>query len=399
MVKQPDDDLFAASTMSFGEHIEELRTCLTRAIAGLTVGFLLGLLIASYVVEWIQQPLKRALEDHYITKTVDDLSKEYAIQGEVISPEVQRFVREKRFVFEKIYIETAEIERVGQVLGEHHAAAAAAGELSRTDASSPASQPLPAELPADEPAEAATADPPASPDPGTDPEQAAEPPPLEQLQILGEDIPAPHPVLITARVWRPINTLVKALNAQEAFMIWLKAAFVTGLVVASPYIFAQLWLFVAAGLYPHEKRYVYMYVPISIVLFLAGAGVAFFFAFKYVLDFLLGFNAMLNIDPDPRISEWLGFVLILPLGFGIAFQLPLVMLFLHRIGIFTIATYVEKWRISVLVIFIISMLLTPADPISMLLMALPLCALYFLGIAMCRWMPRNRSPFAEGYDP
>jgi sec-independent protein translocase protein TatC len=220
-----------------------------------------------------------------------------------------------------------------------------------------------------------------------------------RLLILGDNIPAPHPVLITARVWRPINTLVKALSAQEAFMIWLKAAFVSGLVLASPYIFYQLWLFVAAGLYPHEKQYVYLYLPISTILFLAGAAVAFFFVFEYVLSFLFGFNKMMNIDPDPRISEWLGFVLILPLGFGIAFQLPLVMLFLQRIGIFTIRTYLEKWRISVMVIFVASMLLTPADPVSMLLMALPLTGLYFLGIAMCLWMPKNRSPFSEGYDP
>jgi sec-independent protein translocase protein TatC len=108
---------------------------------------------------------------------------------------------------------------------------------------------------------------------------------------------------------------------------------------------------------------------------------------------------MMNIDPDPRISEWLGFVLILPLGFGLAFQLPLVMLFLQRIGIFSIQVYLDKWRIAVLVIFVISMLLTPADPVSMLMMALPLSALYFLGIGMCRWMPKNRSPFAEGYEP
>jgi sec-independent protein translocase protein TatC len=193
--------------------------------------------------------------------------------------------------------------------------------------------------------------------------------------------------------------MVKALNAQEAFMIWLKAAFVSGLVLASPYIFYQLWLFVAAGLYPHEKQYVYIYLPISIFLFLAGAGLAFRFVFQYVLAFLFGFNKMMNIDPDPRISEWLGFVLILPLGFGIAFQLPLVMLFLNRIGIFTIEAYLDKWRIAVLVIFVIAMLLTPADPVSMLLMAVPLTGLYFLGIGMCRWMPRKRSPFAEGYDP
>ena len=221
----------------------------------------------------------------------------------------------------------------------------------------------------------------------------------KEAVILGQQLPMPEATFVVTRVWRPIDTVVKALSAQEAFMIWLKAAFVSGMVIASPIMFWQIWNFVAAGLYPHEKKYMYIYLPFSLILFLAGAATAFFFVFQYVLNFLFKFNTAMNIDPDPRISEWLSFVLMLPLGFGIAFQLPLVMLFLHRIGVFSIRAYLDKWRIAVLVIFVISMLLTPADPISMLLMALPLTFLYFLGIGMCHWMPRNKSPFAEGYEP
>lgn len=391
MVKQPDDDLFSASTMTFGEHIEELRVCLGRALLGLLVGFLIGLVVASYVVAYIQTPLTSALENHYIGKAIDDLTKEYSVEGQPLSPQVVQFIRDKRFVFERIYVEAAELRRVEDLLQGYEGRQEQADELAGAATESPTQEVSVAveEDPESIPSAADTA-----PSPGT-----AAAPARSQLVILGDRIPAPHPVLITARVWRPIDTLVKALSAQEAFMIWLKAAFVSGLVIASPYIFYQLWLFVAAGLYPHEKQYVYLYLPISILLFLAGASLAFFVVFEYVLAFLFGFNKMMNIDPDPRISEWLGFVLFLPLGFGIAFQLPLVMLFLHRIGMFTIEAYLEKWRVAVLVIFAIAMLLTPADPVSMLLMAMPLTALYFLGIAMCHWMPRNRSPFAEGYDP
>jgi sec-independent protein translocase protein TatC len=182
-------------------------------------------------------------------------------------------------------------------------------------------------------------------------------------------------------------------------MIWMKAGVVTGLLLSSPYIFYQIWLFVAAGLYPHEKRYVYIYLPFSIILFLSGAATAFFFVFGPVLNFLFSFSRMLNIDPDLRISEVISFVLVMPLGFGISFQLPLVMLFLHRIGVFTINAYIEKWRVSILVIFVISMFLTPSDPYSMLLMAVPLTGLYFLGVGLCRWMPRGRNPFDEAYEP
>ena len=114
-----------------------------------------------------------------------------------------------------------------------------------------------------------------------------------------------------------------------------------------------------------------------------------------MLKFLFYFNDKLDIVPDIRISDWLSFVLILPLGFGIAFQLPLVMLFLERIGIFSVEAYLAKWRVAILVIFIVAMLLTPADPTSMLLMAVPLTVLYFGGVALCRFFPRSRSPYDD----
>ncbi len=210
----------------------------------------------------------------------------------------------------------------------------------------------------------------------------------------------PQTHVVAIPTWKPTEVQTKALNAQEAFLIWLKAAFLAGLIIASPWIFLQVWWFVAAGLYPHEKKYVYIYLPLSLGLFLAGAGLAFFFVFKPVLDFLFSFNRMMNIDPDPRISEWLSFVLFLPLGFGIAFQLPLVMLFLNRIGVVSLQAFTSKWRIAILAIAVVSMLLTPADPISMMMMGIPLIILYFGGILLCKWMPRGRNPFAkEVYEP
>ena len=183
---------------------------------------------------------------------------------------------------------------------------------------------------------------------------------------------------------------VKSLSPTEAFMIWLKASVVTGFVLASPLIFYFIWSFVAAGLYPHEKQYVHIFLPFSVGLFLAGAIFCFFGVFPIVLNFLFDFNARLGIDPDPRISEWLSFAIFLPLGFGLSFQLPLVMLFLDRIGVLSVGTYLAKWRMAVLVIFIISMVLTPADPLSMLAMAGPLVALYFLGIALCHYFPARK---------
>jgi len=139
-------------------------------------------------------------------------------------------------------------------------------------------------------------------------------------------------------------------------------------------------------------------MPFSLLLFASGVLLAFNYVFQPVLEFLFDFNLMLGLDPSPRISEWLSFVLFLPLGFGISFQLPLVMLFMQRIGIMTTSAYLSKWRIAILVICVISMLLTPADPMSMMLMAIPLTLLYFAGILLCVWMPRTKNPFAEAED-
>jgi sec-independent protein translocase protein TatC len=208
-------------------------------------------------------------------------------------------------------------------------------------------------------------------------------------RIIGE----PQPTLVPLMLWRLVKNddrlKPKSLGVQEPFMLWLKAGFLSGFVLASPFIFYHLWMFVAAGLYPHEKRYVHVFLPFSIFLFVGGVCLALFYVFEPVLGYLFRFNASLGIDPDPRIGEWLSFFLILPLGFGVAFQLPLVMLFLERIGIFTVHSYLAKWKIAVMTIVILACVLTPADPVSFLFLGIPLLFLYFGGIGLCWAWPRR----------
>jgi sec-independent protein translocase protein TatC len=155
---------------------------------------------------------------------------------------------------------------------------------------------------------------------------------------------------------------------------------------------------VAAGLYPHERKYVYIYLPMSTGLFMGGVLFCFFAVFPFVLNFLLGFNKWLGLNPQIRMSEWISFAVTLPLMFGLSFQLPLVMLFLERISIFEAKDYREKRRMAILVIAVLSMMLTPADPTSMIAMMLPLLLLYELGIWMCSWRAANTNPFAEEGD-
>lgn len=331
--------------MSFGDHLEELRGVLVKAVFSLAIGFCIGLCLANQVIQLIQTPLKTALEEYYLESARQDVEKLVRQDsGEKPSAELLKKRREmiEKRLEDRMVPDTLLID--GQALLR---------SLQKT---------LPNEF-------SESFDPPNS---------------LRTLEV---------------RTWTKVDVRVQTLNAHEAFMIWIKAGFITGAVLSSPFVFYYIWSFIAAGLYPHEKKYIHIYLPFSLLLFISGAALAFVFVFEPVLSFLFSFNRAMKIDPDPRISEWMSFVLFLPLGFGLAFQLPLVMLFVQRIGLIPVETFLRKWRIAVVVIFIVSMFLTPADPISMLLMAVPLCCLYLLGIVLCKWMPRNRNPFTEGYDP
>lgn len=347
-----DEDLFEGTKMTFGEHLEELRVCFVKSLLGLAVGMVFGFYFADEVVRQIQGPLEVALEEFYKNKTQNRLKAEYG----AIPQDINQYIETNRLVFEDTYVELKQLNEVASTLDGLSGAMSggSAGTHSAKD---------------------------------------------ESGMVWNFKQGPPTAPLVRMRVWKKIDAAITSLSAHEPFMIWMKAALITGAVFASPWIFWQLWSFVAAGLYPHEKGLVYFFLPVSLGLFFAGALMAFFLVFAPVLKFLFDFNAAMNIDPDPRISEWMSFVLLLPLGFGVSFQLPLVMLVVHRLGIVSIRTYLEKWRIAILAIFVVSMVLTPADPVSMLLMAIPLSVLYFGGILLCRYLPARRSPYGEGYDP
>ena len=198
---------------------------------------------------------------------------------------------------------------------------------------------------------------------------------------------------------RENKTSLSSLKMEEPFMIWVKAGLIVGAIVGSPGIFYHLWAFVAAGLHAHERKYVYIYLPVSVSLFVSGVVLAFFLVLHFVLSFLLAFNGSMDVAVEPRLSYYVNFVLLLPLGFGIAFQLPLVMLFLQRIGLFETQSYIESWKVAVLVIFVVSMIVTPADVTSMIALAIPLIILYALGILMCKFIPRGRGLGSDAYDP
>lgn len=165
----------------------------------------------------------------------------------------------------------------------------------------------------------------------------------------------------------------------EAFFVYMQVAFVAGLFLASPYLFYQLWSFVAPGLYEEEKKGAIPMAFVSAFFFLSGATFCFFVVFPYAFEFFMGFTTE-HIIPMPSLSEYLGFALKMLLAFGLIFEMPLFAFFLARMGLVT-ADMMRRFRkYAILAIFIVAAILTPPDVFSQLLMATPMLILYELSI-------------------
>jgi sec-independent protein translocase protein TatC len=191
-----------------------------------------------------------------------------------------------------------------------------------------------------------------------------------------------------------------AMSATETFLVYFQVSLYSGVVLASPWIFYQLWAFVAAGLYPHERRRVYAYLPLSVALFLGGVGLCELVVLPLGVEYLLGYNDWLGVEPNLRLSEWLGFALLMPLVFGTAFQTPLVMVFLNRVGLFSVDTYRRHRRLALFLLTALAAALTVTpDAVNMLALAAPLWGLYELGILLCRLTSRPTAvDEAEGQE-
>lgn len=186
-------------------------------------------------------------------------------------------------------------------------------------------------------------------------------------------------------------TLV-VLTPTEAFIVTVKTAFVVAFVISSPWVLHQLWLFVAAGLYRHERKVVYVFVPFSAVLFIGGTVFAYTIVLKYGLRFLLGFGGLTDalVTPNITLSSAVNFVMTLSVVMGAVFQLPLVMMILSKVGIVEVSTWTKNWRYAVAAIFLLAAIMTPPDVFTQVMMAGPMIGLYWLGVALAKAMVRGK---------
>ncbi len=184
-------------------------------------------------------------------------------------------------------------------------------------------------------------------------------------------------------------------KVQEPFFTAIKVAFFAGIIVSLPVIFWQFWLFVAPGLYEHEKKLVIPFVFFATLMFLSGAAFCYHVVIPFGYDFLINFGSQL-FTALPSIGEYVGFFTKLLIAFGIAFELPVITFFLAKIGLVSDQTLIGFFRYAIIFIFIFSALLTPPDVITQFLMAGPLICLYGFSILIARAI--NPAPKEQDED-
>jgi len=188
---------------------------------------------------------------------------------------------------------------------------------------------------------------------------------------------------------RPEDPLI-VLAPADAFIGYLKICMIAGLIVSSPWVFYQLWMFVAAGLYTKEKRFVRLAVPFSVALFVTGALFFLYVVAPISIAFFLKFGEFINVEDDWTFQKYVSFVTMLMLVFGIGFQTPIAIFILNRTGLVSIRGLRRSRKYVLLGIFVVAAMATPPDVISQVTLALPLYLLFELGILLSYFVDRRK---------
>lgn len=182
----------------------------------------------------------------------------------------------------------------------------------------------------------------------------------------------------------------------EGFLTQLKVAFFAAAFLSFPLVSAQGWMFVAPGLYRNERRALLPFLVATPVLFLMGAALVYYFVMPLAWNFLLSFqtpggNGALPIEVEPKIDQYLSLSMRLIFAFGVAFEMPVLLLLLARVGIVSSEGLASKRRYAIVVAFICAAILTPPDVISQVTLALPIVVLYEISIFLARLTEKRRA--------
>ena len=186
----------------------------------------------------------------------------------------------------------------------------------------------------------------------------------------------------------------------EAFFTYLKVAFFAAFFISFPYIAGQIWLFIAPGLYRHEKRAFLPFLVATPILFFAGGALVYYLVFPMAWTFFLGFETPggaghVPIQLEAKVNEYLSLVMQLIFAFGLCFELPVLLTLLARVGMLSSRTLREKRRYAIVMAFVAAAILTPPDPISQVGLAIPIMILYEISIVSVRMVEKSRGDREE----
>ena len=210
--------------------------------------------------------------------------------------------------------------------------------------------------------------------------------------IINELVVIPEGYVIPGQLYAPSNSALSkddkliVNTVQGAFNLYLKVSFYAAIFFAVPFILTQAWGFIAPGLYPNEKRYALPFIIMSSFFFLAGCAFAYYIAFPRAANFLLGVAAGGDLKPLVAAEEYFDLIIVIMLGLGLVFEMPTITYFLSRIGLITPRFLIKIWRPAMVVILIIAALLSPTTDIpNLLVFAAPMLLLYGLSIGIA-WL-------------
>jgi sec-independent protein translocase protein TatC len=193
----------------------------------------------------------------------------------------------------------------------------------------------------------------------------------------------------------PAGATLIATSVISPFLVPLKIMLMTSFLIALPVVLYQAWAFIAPGLYSHEKKLVMPLVVSSTLLFMIGVAFCYFFVFGQVFKFIQSF-APKSITAAPDIEAYLSFVISMFIAFGLAFEVPIVVIVLARMNVVTIEKLKEFRSYFIVLAFIIAAIVTPPDVVSQLALAIPMCILYEIGIwAAQLFLKHTQAPDAE----
>ncbi|MDD5134039.1 MAG: twin-arginine translocase subunit TatC [Phycisphaerae bacterium] len=188
-----------------------------------------------------------------------------------------------------------------------------------------------------------------------------------------------------AAVGQNTDARLQAITLPEKFTVYLKTAMLFSIIFSSPWVFYQLWKFISAGLYPNEKKYVYIIVPACSGLFAVGALFYLFIVAPMVISFFIDFDTGIKfLTTQVTLQSYISFMISMTLIFGLCFQLPIAIIAANRIGIVSTENLKKARKYVLLVIFIIAAIMTPPDVISQIALAVPMYVLFELGVLFCR---------------